>query len=204
MANYFSVDLHFPAPADDPLKSKRQHNTVVVTSLFLIWTTINAFIQMLGCCFAVKLISNRQPIYYSSSHSSRVSRALSVFKITLAAHCYWLLLTVMQNFILMNANKYRLIKLNYPVRVRRISESTRWLLIFLPLWEKGSGMIRISVAKGKTTLFGRFCKCILKMFCFPNYREAALLCPLFSQQRCSTLTSQTPMFFYVAAFCKHI
>lgn len=146
MAYYFSVDLHFPALADDPLKSKRQHNTVVVTSLFLIWTTINAFIQMLGCCFAVKLISNRQPIYYSSSHSSRLSRALSVFKITLAAHCYWLLLTVMQNFILMNANKYHLIELNYPVRVRCMSEFTLWLLILLPLWEKGSGMIRISVA----------------------------------------------------------
>lgn len=53
---------------------------------------------------------------------------------------------------------------------------------------------------GKTTLFGRFCKCILKMFCFPNYREAALLCPLFSQQRCSTLTSQTPMFFMLQPF----
>lgn len=54
----------FPILADTSLKSKRQHNTVIVTSLFLFVTTNNALIQMLGCCFAVKFISNSEPIDY--------------------------------------------------------------------------------------------------------------------------------------------
>lgn len=41
--------------------------------------------KCLGAAFAVKLISNRQPIYYCGSLFSQVSGALSVFKMTLAA-----------------------------------------------------------------------------------------------------------------------
>lgn len=100
---------------------------------------------MLGCCFAVRLISNSQPIYHCGFLSSRVSRALSVFKITLAAHCYWLLLTVRQNFILINENKYPLIKLNYLVHVLCISKPTLWLYLLRAFWENGSGMMNINI-----------------------------------------------------------
>lgn len=77
---------------------------------------------MLGCRSAVKLISNSQTIYYCSSLSSWVSGALSVFRITLAAHCYWLQFRVRQNFGWINENRCRLIELNCPVHVLQISK----------------------------------------------------------------------------------
>lgn len=112
-----------PLLADASLKSKRRDNGTIVTSLFLIWTTIKAFIQMLlDAALPLSLSVTVSQFSYSLSlplsPTLRLSlsfftpanlnrsgeRGMRIFRITLTWRRFWLPLTVMRSLILMSEN----------------------------------------------------------------------------------------------------
>lgn len=176
---------------------------------------------MLGWRFAVKLISNSQPIYYRGSLSSRVSRALSVFKITLAAHCYWLLLTARAKLhFLMNENKCHLYRVYLPdvcIMHKQIHSMAFFFSFNCILSRAGVrndkhlgrsdfGNAKHCIWENKRTrpfLGGRFCKHMLITFCFfkLQWSHSVLMSSLLSsRRRCSVSTSRTPCVFMLQPF----
>lgn len=149
---------------------------------------------MLGCCFAVKLISNSQPIYCRSSHSSRVSRALSVFKITLAAHCYWLF----SQWCKLYFNEGKQIP-SYQVQLSHACTMHKGILSVTSHFEAASRERATKDLSGYYLGDTNQCTQLLLSKCLVS-QITDVLSNVFTQQRCRTLTFQNPKLLSCSLF----